>query len=75
MANSFPKHTSATDGWHPRQFSHLSQGGQDALGDLFRVIEVVGDVCMDHPKLLIRLVPKPGSLDSRPIGLYKRLFR
>ncbi len=43
VATSFPAHTSARDGWHPRVFSELSQGALAALADVYTTVEHVGD--------------------------------
>ena len=74
-ASTFGVNTSAADGWHPRMFSELSDEALQGLSDIYHMIELVGNFPSDHQTLLVRLIPKPNSLESRPIGLYKGLFR
>ena len=74
-ASTFPTHTSARDGWHPRLFSKLSEPALAALSDLFWAIEFYGDFPPCLRETVIRLIPKPASQDTRPIGLYRGFFR
>ena len=74
-ALTFPTHTSARDGWHPRLFAKLSEPALAALSDLFWAIDFYGDFPPCFREVLIRLIPRPASQDARPIGLYKGFFR
>ena len=74
-ALTFPTHMSARDGWHPRLFAKLSEPALAALSDLFWAIEFYGDFPLCIREVLIRLIPKPASQDTRPIGLYTGFFR
>jgi hypothetical protein len=75
VAKSFQVHTSARDGWHPRLFGKLSTGALTALANVYCAVEYFGDFPPSLREVLVKLIPKAGSQDTRPIGLYKGFFR
>ena len=63
----FPYGTSGSpDGWHPRQYGHLSDGALEGLGFLYRVYEVATTWSSKQSSLLVRLIDKLDG-DLRPI--------
>ena len=70
-AKSFPAHTSARDGLHPRAIGLLSQEALEGLALVFKGVEVVGDFPASLKQVLIRLIPKPASTDTRPFSLFR----
>ena len=74
-ALSFPECTSCTDEWHPRRVGYLSDEALEALADIIVALEALGDFPTQLHGLLVKLIPKPGSSDTRPIGLFKGLVR
>jgi hypothetical protein len=75
VAASFGLQTSQRDGWHPRCFGFLCDEALSALGKLFRLAEALGRFPTAWQAVLIRLIPKPNSTDTRPIGLFPAIHR
>jgi hypothetical protein len=74
-AFGFPHHTSGRDGLHPRAIGLLSNGALEGLAEIFRGVEVLGDFPPAVRQVLVRLIPKPLSDDTRPIGLFRGIYR
>ena len=73
-SKEFKVKTVATDGWHPRHFSLLSQAALTCLASLMNAVELLGVFPSMVSSLLVALLEKPdGGL--RPIGLYRALVR
>ena len=47
----------------------------NALADIFCAVEALGEFPSQLQGLLVKLIPKPASSDTRPIGLFKGLVR
>jgi hypothetical protein len=75
VAASFGLHTSQRDGWHPRCFGFLSEGALQGLTKLFLLAEAIGVFPTPWQQVLIRFMPEPGSIDTRPIGLFPAIHR
>jgi hypothetical protein len=75
VAASFGLQTWQRGGWHPRCFGFLSDPALAGLAQLFLLAEAMGVSPTAWQKVLIRLIPKPGSTDTRPIGLFPAIHR
>ena len=64
-SKSFKEATTKVDGWHPRQYGHLSDKALRALGFLFRLYEATPYWCQVQSSLLVRLILKLDG-DLRP---------
>ena len=74
VALSFKRQTCKVDGWHPRQFGHLSDAALGCLGLLFAHAEWACRWFTEQESLLVRLIPKANG-DLRPILLFRSVFR
>ena len=71
---SLPVSGVSMDGFHPRQFAMLSQGGLTALALLFRAMERIGRLPDQLVYILFVRIPKPAG-GVRPIALFSSLYR
>ena len=73
-SKSFKRPTTKVDGWHPRQYQHLSDIALRCLALLFRAYEARGEWCSHQCSLLVCLIPKPNG-DRRPILHFRSGYR
>jgi len=74
-AKTFPGTTSARDGMHPRSLAFISRDAAQALSSILQAVEYYGNFPPLLWQVLVRLIPKPGTADTRPIGLFRGIFR
>ena len=74
VSRSYKEHTTKVDGWHPRQYSQLSDAALNSLGILFALYQRRGKWAKDQSDLLVRLIPK-GDGDRRPILHFRSGYR
>ena len=71
---SFKTGTTKVDGWHPRQFGHLSEPALEGLCFLFRLYEAATVWSSKQSSLLVRLIDKTDG-DLRPILWFRSAYR
>ncbi len=69
-SKSFKEATRKVDGWHPRQYGHLSDKALRSLGFLFRLYEAAAYWCQVQSSLSVRLILKLDE-DLRPIFWFR----
>jgi len=74
-ARTFSGNTSAMDGMHPRTPAYISEEAAQALASILQAVEFYGDFPPLLMQVLVRLIPKPGTSDTRPIGLFRGIYR
>jgi hypothetical protein len=74
VSRSYKEHTTKVDGWHPRQYSQLSDAALNSLGILFAIYQRRGKWAKNQSDLLVRLIPK-GDGDRRPILHFRSGYR
>ena len=71
---SFKAGTTKVDGWHPRQFGHLSEAALEGLCFLFRLYEAATAWSSKQSSLLVRLIDKTDG-DLRPILWFRSIHK
>jgi len=74
-ARTFQGKTSARDGMHPRSLAFVSNDAAKALSSILQAVEYYGNFPPLLRQVLVRLIPKPGTADTRPIGLFRGIYR
>jgi hypothetical protein len=74
-AKTFSPKSSAICGWHPRTLGCLGEAHLTMLAELYQQAENTGDYPNQLRHIVVRMLPKPGSWEKRPIGLYPGAVR